>query len=312
MILQVDGLSVRYSAAGGAIEALRDVSLRVSPGVFGLLGPNGAGKSTLMRVLATLQRPDRGRVRFDDVDVLAFPDRLRARLGYLPQDFGLYPHETAHATLHHFATLKGMLDPLRRGEAVDAMLQRVGLVDARARTVGGFSGGMRQRLGVAIALIGDPALVIVDEPTSGLDPAERNGLLDLLAEAGERAVVILSTHLVEDVRDLCARVAVLVRGTVATEGAPDELLATLRGRVFERTVSARDAEAYRTRAELLGMRRARGGTRVRIDAPGEPPPGFEMVEPDLEDVYFATLARAGVLSRDDRNAANSTSPAQAD
>jgi ABC-2 type transport system ATP-binding protein len=221
MTLRIDDLHKTYD---NGVRALQGVSLTIAPGMFGLLGPNGAGKSTLMRTIATLQAPDRGSIQFRDIDVLREPDRLRAQLGYLPQEFGLYPNMPADAILDHFATLKGVVNPKERRELVGALLQQVNLYDVRHNSVGGYSGGMKQRLGIAIALAGKPQLLIVDEPTAGLDPAERNRFLNLLADIGNDVVVILSTHIVEDVRELCSRMAIVNAGRVSrrqTAGTTD-------------------------------------------------------------------------------------------
>jgi ABC-type multidrug transport system ATPase subunit len=294
MTLQVQGLTTTYS---NGVQALRNVSLRIPPGLFGLLGPNGAGKSTLMRTLATLQRPDAGSIRFGEIDGLADPAALRAVLGYLPQDFGLYPAMSAEATLDHFAVLKGVLDAAERRDRVRALLTQVNLDLQRTRAVGGFSGGMRQRLGIAIALIGRPQLLIVDEPTSGLDPVERHRFLNLLASVGDEVVVILSTHLVEDVRDLCARMAMLDQGCVVLEGRPDDLLHLLRDRVWR-------ARLTRPEAQTLLPQLAAGGHRVLrervagrdtvlyVEATTEPAEGFTRVDPTLEDVYLSRVSAA--------------------
>jgi ABC-type multidrug transport system ATPase subunit len=293
-MLTLDGLDVRYP---DGVHALRDVSLIVPAGLFGLLGPNGAGKSTLMRTLATLQRPDRGRIRFGDVDVLAEPARLRAQLGYLPQDFGLYPTLTAHETLDHFAVLKGLDDPRMRADRVEAMLRRVNLLQVRDRRVDGFSGGMRQRLGIAIALVASPRLLIVDEPTAGLDPVERHRLLDLLAGVADDVVVLLSTHLVDDVEAVCERVALLVQGRIVREGTPATLVAEVRGRLWQARLSRESAQRWQDDAAVISRRLAPGGVLVHAIGDGPPDPAFTAVAPTLEDVYFAQLAQHGL--RDD-------------
>lgn len=295
MSLQIENLAITYA---NGVHALRDVTLSVPPGLFGLLGPNGAGKSTLMRTLATLQRPDRGRIRFGDLDVLANPAALRARLGYLPQDFGLYPSLTALDILEHFAVLKGVLEPQERRARVTALLERVNLLDVRHRRVEGFSGGMRQRLGVAIALIAEPQLLIVDEPTAGLDPAERHRLLDLLAGVADDVVVLLSTHLVADVAAVCQRVAILVRGRVVRDGTPDELVRDLRGRLWQARLSREDAERWRDDPAVISTRLAPGALVLHATAPAPPTEAFKTVEPDLEDVFFDAVAqdRAAVTS----------------
>lgn len=288
MSLQIQNLTITYA---NGVAALRDVTLTVAPGLFGLLGPNGAGKSTLMRTLATLQRPDRGAIRFGDIDVLADPASLRARLGYLPQDFGLYPSLTAHEILDHFAVLKGVHEPTGRRDRVTALLERVNLLDVRNRRVEGFSGGMRQRLGVAIALIAEPQLLIVDEPTAGLDPAERHRLLDLLAGVADDVVVLLSTHLVADVAAVCQRVAILVSGRVVREGTPHELVSDLRGRLWQARMSRERAAAWRDQENVISTRLAPGALVLHATAPAPPSDAFRAVEPDLEDVFFDAIAR---------------------
>ena len=277
-------------------RALRGVSLDVAAGMFGLLGPNGAGKSTLMRTIATLQRPDSGTVCFGDIDALAEPERLRATLGYLPQDFGLYPALSAEETLDHFATLKGVVERGERRELVEELLAQVNLWDHRRRRVGGFSGGMRQRLGLAIALAGSPRLLVLDEPTAGLDPEERRRLYNLLADIAADVVVVLSTHIVDDVEELCSALAIIDRGEVVLRADPREARAALRGRVWERVAEdALPAGALPTGGRLLSRRHVAGVPVVRTlaDSPSEVPVGWTAVDPSLEDVYFAHVHRAG-------------------
>ena len=284
-MLEIQGLSHVYA---DGTRALDDVTLSIPPGMFGLLGPNGAGKSTLMRTIATLQVPTSGSIRHGALDVIADPQALRRELGYLPQDFGVYPRISALALLDHLATLKGYTDTAERKGLVEGLLAKVNLWDHRGRAVAGFSGGMRQRFGIAQALIGNPSLVIVDEPTAGLDPEERNRFLTLLADIGEKVVVILSTHIVDDVTDLCPRMAVLAGGRIRLEGAPRELIASMRGRIH-RAVVARDAlDDLRARHSVIATRLVGGQTVVHVLA-DSPPPGFELAEGGLEDVYFATL-----------------------
>jgi len=273
-------------------HALDDVSLVIPKGMFGLLGPNGAGKSTLMRTVATLQMPTSGSIRFGDIDVLATPQRLREQLGYLPQDFGVYPRISAYAMLDHMAVLKGIASRADRKTVVEALLVQTNLWSVRKRAIAGFSGGMRQRFGIAQALIGDPRLIIVDEPTAGLDPEERNRFLNLLAEIGENVVVILSTHIVEDVADLCPLMAVLVDGGIALEGVPRDFIEQARGSVWAKTI-ARDAlDEYRARFQLISTRLFAGSTIVHILSHRDPGEGFAPVDGGLEDVYFATIAAA--------------------
>jgi ABC-type multidrug transport system ATPase subunit len=275
------------------VRALGNVTLTIPRGMFGLLGPNGAGKSTLMRTLATLQQPDAGTITLGDIDVLREPDRLRQTLGYLPQEFGVHPRATAEALLTHFAVLKGLTDRRERGATVERLLRQVNLWDARRQRLGGYSGGMRQRFGVAVALLGDPALLIVDEPTAGLDPAERVRFLNLLSELGEHSVVILSTHIVEDVRELCTRMAVIDRGRILLEGEPLAAVAALQGRVWRRVVDRDALPAVERAHAVVSTKLLSGRTVVRVYAPAAPGDGFEPAEADLEDVYFCTLAGHG-------------------
>jgi ABC-type multidrug transport system ATPase subunit len=273
-------------------RALDGLSLSIPRGMFGLLGPNGAGKSTLMRTIATLQVPTHGSIRFGDIDVLATPDRLRRTLGYLPQDFGVYPRVSAQDMLDHMAVLKGIGSRAERRDTVDALLHQVNLWEVRRKALAGFSGGMRQRFGIAQALIGNPELIIVDEPTAGLDPEERNRFLDLLGEIGESVVVILSTHIVEDVADLCPRMAVLAAGRIQLEGAPGELIARMRGRLWRRTIGRSDIARYRDAHDVISTRLFGGRTVVHVVADADPGDGFERFDGDLEAVYFASLARS--------------------
>jgi ABC-2 type transport system ATP-binding protein len=259
--------------------------------MFGLLGPNGAGKSTLMRTIATLQDPDNGSIKLNDLDVLADKPAARRVLGYLPQEFGVYPKVTAEAMLDHFAVLKGVVVRSERNAVVEALLKQVNLWDVRKRKLGTFSGGMRQRFGIAQALIGNPKLMIVDEPTAGLDPEERNRFLNLLAEIGENVVVILSTHIVEDVTDLCPRMAIIAQGQVLLSGQPQEAMRALEGRVWRRAIATAAVEDYKNRLMVLSTRLAGGKTIVHVLADTKPEDGFEAVAPDLEDVYFGQLRR---------------------
>jgi ABC-type multidrug transport system ATPase subunit len=271
-------------------RALDNVDLEVSTGMFGLLGPNGAGKSTLMRSIATLQTPTSGTIWFDGVDVIAEPEKLRRTLGYLPQDFGVYPRVSAYDMLDHMAVLKGIASARDRKETVEALLQQVNLWDVRKKAVAGYSGGMRQRFGIAQALIGRPNLIIVDEPTAGLDPEERNRFLNLLAEIGENVVVILSTHIVEDVSDLCPRMAVLAGGKILLQGAPSDLMADLKGRIWKKVIDKAELDAQRAAHQVISTRLAAGRTVIHVLADSRPADGFEPVEGGLEDVYFSTLA----------------------
>jgi ABC-2 type transport system ATP-binding protein len=287
MQLVISELSKRYA---NGVQALDRVSLVVQPGMFGLLGPNGAGKSTLMRTLATLQSADSGSATLGEIDMLREPDRVRALLGYLPQDFGVYPKVSAQELLDHLARLKGLVDARQRRETVDALLNRVNLHDVRKHKLGGYSGGMRQRFGIAQALLGNPKLVIVDEPTAGLDPEERVRFHNLLADIAADVVVILSTHIVSDVSDLCSSFAVIDRGRVLLTGEPSALVAHVQGRIWRKSTSKSEAEVLKVRTQMVSTRLQSGRTVVRsygVDSPG---PGFERVEADLEDVYFCTIA----------------------
>lgn len=272
------------------VKALDDVDLTIPRGMFGLLGPNGAGKSTLMRTVATQQRPTSGFVRFDDIDVIKQPEALRRTLGYLPQDFGVYPRISAYDMLDHMAVLKGVADPRARKDTVEALLYQVNLWDVRGKALAGFSGGMRQRFGVAQALIGDPRLIIVDEPTAGLDPEERNRFLNLLAEIGENVVVILSTHIVEDVADLCPSMAIICDGRIVRQGAPAALMEALRGRVWMKAIEKADLEACKARYDVISTRLFSGRTVIHVLADSDPGEGFIRARGGLEDVYFSTLS----------------------
>ena len=272
-------------------RALDDVSLTIPAGMFGLLGPNGAGKSSLMRCLATLQVPSSGQIRFGDIDVIQQPADLRATLGYLPQDFGVYPRVSAQDMLDHLAVLKGVAGRGERKDTVETLLRQVNLWDVRKKAIAGFSGGMRQRFGIAQALIGNPRLIIVDEPTAGLDPEERNRFNNLLAEIGEHVVVILSTHIVDDVTDLCPRAAILVGGRIVEAGTPSELIAALQGRVWQASIDKHELDAARQRHEVIATRLRSGRTVIRVLSDGSPGVGFSPADAGLEDVYFATLHR---------------------
>ncbi len=289
-MLTIRDLSKTYP---NGVQALKSVSLDVPTGMFGLLGPNGAGKSTLMRTLATLQEADTGSATLADIDVLHEKDAVRRVLGYLPQEFGVYPKVSADAMLTHMAVLKGIASRGERKDAVDALLQQTNLWDARRKKLGTFSGGMRQRFGIAQALLGDPQLIIVDEPTAGLDPEERLRFLNLLAEIGENVVVILSTHIVEDVSDLCSRMAILSDGVVLLTTRPAEAVESLAGRVWQRAVARPDLEAVRAEHRVISTHLVGGRTVVHVYAEAHPGEVFEPVEADLKDVYFTTLRGAG-------------------
>lgn len=275
---------------GNGTRALDDVSLSVPNGMFGLLGPNGAGKSTLMRSIATLQTPTSGSIDFDGIDVIKDPEKLRRTLGYLPQDFGVYPRVSAYDMLDHMAVLKGIASGKDRKETVETLLQQTNLWSVRKKALAGFSGGMRQRFGIAQALIGNPKLIIVDEPTAGLDPEERNRFLNLLAEIADNVVIILSTHIVEDVADLCPRMAVLAGGKIQLEGAPAHLMEQLNGRVWKKTIDKEALEENRAKHEVISTRLFAGKTVIHVLSDRRPGEGFEPVSGGLEDVYFSTLS----------------------
>ncbi len=290
-MLQIRGLSKTYA---NGVHALRNVDLDIPRGMFGLLGPNGAGKSSLMRTLATLQEADAGSATLTTadgagIDVLKDKDALRRRLGYLPQDFGVYPKVSALDLLDHFAVLKGLTARAQRREVVEGLLQQVNLWDARKRKLGTYSGGMRQRFGIAQALLGDPQLVIVDEPTAGLDPEERNRFLNLLAEIGENVVVILSTHIVEDVTDLCPAMAIMNKGQVLLTGKPADAIAALQAQVWRKQVAKAALTDYESRFTVLSTRLVGGHPVIHVFADSCPEAGFEPVAPGLEDVYFQRL-----------------------
>jgi ABC-2 type transport system ATP-binding protein len=288
MELTIRGLSKTYP---NGTQALKHVSLDVPPGMFGLLGRNGAGKSTLMRILATLQDPDAGSATLGTIDVIRDKDRVRETLGYLPQSFGFHPRVSAERLLDHFAVLKGLVAPGERRDVVEALLRRTNLWEVRGQRVGTFSGGMRQRLGVAVALLGSPKLIIVDEPTAGLDPEERVRFLNLLSEIGEGSAVILSTHIVEDVEELCSRLAIIDRGEILLEAEPARAIDALRGRIWRRTVSRDELPALERERSVISTKLLAGRTIAHVHADASPGPAFEEVEPDLKDVYFSVMAR---------------------
>jgi len=285
--LTIAGLSKTYP---NGVRALDGVTLAIAPGMFGLLGPNGAGKSTLMRTLATLQDADAGSARLGELDVLRDKDGVRRILGYLPQDFGVYPKVSALDMLDHLARLKGIGERGVRRDTVEALLKQVNLWDVRKKALGGYSGGMRQRFGIAQALLGDPRLVIVDEPTAGLDPEERVRFHNLLADIGDDVIVILSTHIVSDVSDLCARMAIIHRGRVLIEGEPATLTRAIEGRVWQKAIARHDLEAARAAYPVISTRLLAGRTLVHVVGDAPPDDGFVPVEATLEDVYFAAIA----------------------
>jgi ABC-2 type transport system ATP-binding protein len=284
--LTIRGLSKTYP---NGTQALKGISLDIPPGMFGLLGRNGAGKSTLMRILATLQEPDAGSIQLGDINVIRQKDRVRETLGYLPQSFGFHPRASAERLLTHFAVLKGLVEPQARHEVVDALLRRTNLWDVRKHRVGTFSGGMRQRLGVAVALLGNPRLIIVDEPTAGLDPEERVRFLNLLSEIGEASAVILSTHIVEDVEELCSSLAIIDHGEILLAGEPSRAIADLRGRVWRRSVTREELPELERERSVISTKLLAGRTIAHVYSETSPGEGFEPVEPDLKDVYFAVM-----------------------
>jgi len=288
MQLVIRNLSKTYP---NGTKALKDVSLDIPRGMFGLLGRNGAGKSTLMRILATLQEPDTGSATLGEIDVVQEKEKVRQTLGYLPQSFGFHPRVSADRLLDHFAILKGIGEAGVRRDMVESLLQRTNLWDVRKQKVGTFSGGMRQRFGVAVALLGNPKLIIVDEPTAGLDPEERVRFLNLLSEIGEASVVILSTHIVEDVEELCRRLAIIDRGEILLIAEPSRAIGELRGKIWRRSITKDELSALEARASVISTRLLAGRTIVHVHADASPGPEFEPVEPDMKDVYFSVMSR---------------------
>ncbi len=271
------------------VKALNNISLEIENGMFGLLGPNGAGKSTLMRTLATLQEADSGSAFLDDINILKQPLELRKNLGYLPQEFGVYPKITAEQLLDHMAILKGITHKKERKELVSYLLDKVNLYDKRNKSVKGFSGGMKQRVGIAQALIGSPKLIIVDEPTAGLDPSERNRFYNLLAEVGEKVIVILSTHIVDDVRELCTKMAIMNAGEIVYHGTPNEAIYDLEGKVYQRLISRGELNDFKDRYSIISNKMVGGQPLIHIYSETNPENGFEIVKPNLEDVFFSKI-----------------------
>ena len=287
MTLQIRGISKTYP---NGVQALKDVALTIPKGMYGLLGPNGAGKSTLMRILATLQEADSGSVQLGDIDVLSQKDKVRETLGYLPQEFGVYPNVNAEDLLEYFAVLKGIGGRGARKEVVQALLRQSNLWDVRKQKLGGYSGGMRQRFGVAVALLGNPKLMIVDEPTAGLDPAERVRFLNLLSELGENSVVLLSTHIVEDVSELCTRMAIIDKGEILLEAEPLRAMDELHGRIWSCEISKDAQQDLEREHAVISTKLCGGRTIAHVYCDSAPAPGFEPAKPDLEDVYFSAIA----------------------
>jgi len=303
MELKIESVSKAYS---NGVQALKDVTLTIPVGMYGLLGPNGSGKSTLMRMIATLQEPDEGSITLGDIDVLNQKDEVRRTLGYLPQEFGVYPKVNAEKLLDYFALLKGVAGRGDRKEVVEALLRQTNLWEVRKQNLGGYSSGMRQRFGVAVALLGNPKLMIVDEPTAGLDPAERVRFLNLLSELGENSVVLLSTHIVEDVSELCTRMAIIDRGEILLEAEPLRAVEDLRGRIWRRVISKEELPALEREQAVISTKLLAGRTVGYVFNDTVPGAGFEPSEPDLEDVYFSTMA--GHIGRRREKAAPKVAP----
>jgi len=285
-MLEIKNLNKTYS---NGIQALKDINLSIPTGMFGLLGPNGAGKSTLMRTIATLQEPDGGSIQFDGIDVLRQKEEVRELLGYLPQEFGVYPKVTAETLLNHLAVLKGITDKKERKEVVEALFHKTNLIKHRKKNLGGYSGGMKQRFGIAQALLSNPQLIIVDEPTAGLDPGERNRFLNLLSELGENTVVILSTHIVDDVRELCTRMAIINEGELLMEGNPRDAIKKIEGMIWKKRVQKADLEQHKSQYRVISERMIAGNPEIHVYSSTQPDSSFESVPADLEDVYFAHI-----------------------
>ena len=286
MHLTISNLSKTYA---NGVQALKDVNLEIKQGMFGLLGPNGAGKSSLMRTIATLQEPDSGSIMLGDIDVLRQKDEVRKVLGYLPQEFGVYPKISAEVLLDHLAVLKGISNKGERKDLVEALLKKTNLYQHRKKNLGGYSGGMKQRFGIAQALLADPKLIIVDEPTAGLDPAERNRFHNLLAELGENTVVILSTHIVDDVRELCTDMAIIHQGEVLLKGNPAEAIDAIKNKVWRKRIAKNELEEYRQNFRIISEKMFAGQPEIRVLSDQQPDASFEGVESHLEDVYFSQI-----------------------
>lgn len=286
MQLSITNLNKTYS---NGVHALKDVNLIINQGMFGLLGPNGAGKSSLMRTIATLQEPDSGTITLGNINVLTQKEEVRKTLGYLPQEFGVYPKVDALTLLNHLAVLKGITNGGERKAVVEALLQKTNLWDARKKNLGGYSGGMKQRFGIAQALLANPKLIIVDEPTAGLDPAERNRFLNLLSELGENTVVILSTHIVDDVKELCSDMAVFNKGEILFKGSPDEALSSIVGKIWEKRISKAELNEYKQNFRVISEKLIAGNPIIHVFSEENPDGTFEAVEGDLEDVYFSRI-----------------------
>lgn len=290
--LKIKALSKTYA---NGTSALSDISLTITDGLFGLLGPNGAGKSTLMRTLAALQKPTCGEIHFNTIDILKKPRTLKSQLGYLPQEFGVYPKLSAYHLLDHLAILKGVLNRKQRKEQVESLLHQTNLYANRNKAVSSFSGGMKQRFGIAQALLGTPKLIIVDEPTAGLDPEERNRFHDLLSDIASNIIVILSTHIVEDVRHLCSNMAILNQGKLIAQGQPQELISTLQGKVWHKTIDKHDLPSYQSTLPVISSKLIAGKTSIHVLSDSCPESGFEATPADLEDVYFSQLQQSQTI-----------------
>ena len=287
MQLKIENLSKVYP---NGVKALNNINLTIPRGMFGMLGPNGAGKSSLMRTIATLQEPDSGTLMLGEINITKQKDEVRKILGYLPQDFGFYPKISGEQMLHHFAVLKGITNKKERKEICDALLQQTNLWDAKKRNLSEYSGGMRQRFGIAQALLGNPQIVIVDEPTAGLDPQERNRFHNLLSEIGENIIVILSTHIVDDVKDLCPNMVIMNHGTILLEGKPSDTIAAIKGKVWKKKVEKEAIEELKKNMRVISTHMSEGKVEAHVFADNAPDSSFESVNPDLEDVYFSYIA----------------------
>lgn len=284
--LKIENLTKTYS---NGVKALNDINIEITNGMFGLLGANGAGKSSLMRTIASLQEPTSGTITFNDSNIVETPEKIRNCLGYLPQEFGVYPKISAEKLLNHLAVLKGVINKKERKEQVTALLQQVNLYQHRKKAVHTFSGGMRQRFGIAQALLGNPQIIIVDEPTAGLDPEESNRFLNLLSEIGENVIVILSTHIVEDVKNLCPKMAILTNGQIISEGNPKALVESIKNKIWIKIIRKEDIESYKKAFDVISTKLVSGDTQVRVLSETKPEIGFELITPNLEDFYFTTL-----------------------
>jgi len=288
MELEIKGLSKTYA---NGVHALKDINLTIGNGMFGLLGPNGAGKSSLMRTIATLQEPDTGSINLGNIDVLTQKDEVRKILGYLAQEFGVYPKINAEVLLDHLAVLKGITHKSERKELVQSLLHKTNLYDARKKNLGGYSGGMKQRFGIAQALLADPKLIIMDEPTAGLDPAERNRFLNLLSELGENTVVILSTHIVDDVKELCTNMAIINQGEVVLQGNPENAINDIAGKVWKKTIAKEELMNYQENFKVISEKLLAGKPEIHVLSDSQPDSGFDSIPADLEDVYFSNIMK---------------------